>query len=96
MKRDIEQRGRTPESVRQQYKATVRPSSVAFVRPSAANADLSVDGPGALDWKLSGSLRSCGIAACWAATGHRRKTSTCPEGWDHKSTMLVLCTLGMV
>ena len=27
MKRDIEQRGRTPESVRQQYEATVRPAS---------------------------------------------------------------------
>jgi uridine kinase len=52
LKRDIEQRGRTPESVRQQYEATVRPSSMAFVRPSAANADLTVDGTGALDWKV--------------------------------------------
>ncbi|HUV69186.1 MAG TPA: AAA family ATPase [Terracidiphilus sp.] len=52
MKRDIEQRGRTPESVRQQYEATVRPSSIAFVRPSAVNADLQVDGTGALDWKV--------------------------------------------
>ncbi len=52
LKRDIEQRGRTPESVRQQYEATVRPSSVAYVRPSATNADLVVDGGGALDWKV--------------------------------------------
>lgn len=52
MKRDIEQRGRTPESVRQQYEATVRPASIAFVRPSAANADLILDGTGALDWKV--------------------------------------------
>jgi uridine kinase len=52
LKRDIEQRGRTPESVRQQYEATVRPSSLAFVRPSAAHADLIVDGSGALDWKV--------------------------------------------
>lgn len=52
MKRDIEQRGRTPESVRQQYESTVRPASIAFVRPSAANADLIVDGTGALDWKV--------------------------------------------
>lgn len=51
VKRDIEQRGRTPESVRQQYEATVRPASIAFVRPSAANADLILDGAGALDWK---------------------------------------------
>jgi uridine kinase len=52
LQRDIAERGRTPELVRQQYDATVRPSSVAFVRPSAANADLSVDGTGALDWKV--------------------------------------------
>ena len=52
MKRDIEQRGRTPESVREQYEATVRPASMAFVRPSAAHADLVIDGNGALDWKV--------------------------------------------
>ena len=52
LKRDIEERGRTPESVRRQYEATVRPSSLAFVRPSAAHADLTVDGAGALDWKV--------------------------------------------
>lgn len=52
LRRDIEQRGRTPEVVRHQYETTVRPSSVAFVRPSAANADLTVDGTGALDWKV--------------------------------------------
>ena len=52
LKRDMEQRGRTQESVRQQYEATVRPSSMAFVRPSAKNADLTVDGSGALDWKI--------------------------------------------
>ena len=52
LKRDMEQRGRTPESVRRQYEATVRPSSLAYVRPSAVNADLTVDGTGALDWKV--------------------------------------------
>jgi len=52
LKRDIEERGRTPESVRRQYEATVRPCSVAFVRPSAAHADLIVEGTGALDWKV--------------------------------------------
>ena len=52
MKRDTEQRGRTAESVTRQYEATVRPSSVAFVRPSSANADLIIDGTGALDWKV--------------------------------------------
>ncbi len=52
MKRDILERGRTAESVRLQYETTVRPSSIAFVRPSAANADLVVDGTAALDWKV--------------------------------------------
>jgi uridine kinase len=52
LRRDIAERGRTPELVRQQYDATVRPSSLAFVRPSAVHADLSVDGTGALDWKV--------------------------------------------
>jgi len=52
LRRDVEERGRTPQSVRRQYEATVRPSSLAIVRPSAANADLVVDGTGALDWKV--------------------------------------------
>lgn len=52
VKRDVDERGRSPESVRYQYDLTVRPSSVAYVRPSAANADLIVDGTGALDWKV--------------------------------------------
>ena len=52
LKRDITERGRTQESVRRQYEATVRPSSIAWVRPSAVNADLALDGMGALDWKV--------------------------------------------
>jgi uridine kinase len=52
LKRDIEERGRTPEIVREQYDRTVRPTSVAYVRPSAVSADLVVDGTGALDWKV--------------------------------------------
>jgi uridine kinase len=56
MRRDIEERGRTPGSVRRQYETTVRPSSVAFVRPSAIHADLTVDGTDDLDWKIERSL----------------------------------------
>jgi uridine kinase len=52
MRRDVMERGRTQESVRRQYEATVRPSSITWVRPSAENADLSLDGTGALDWKV--------------------------------------------
>lgn len=52
LKRDMEQRGRTPESVRRQYDLTVRPASLAYVRPSAVHADITVNGTGALDWKV--------------------------------------------
>ena len=52
VKRDVDERGRSPESVRYQYDLTVRPSSETYVRPSAARADLIVDGTGALDWKV--------------------------------------------
>jgi uridine kinase len=52
LKRDVEERGRTSDSVRRQYEATVRPASLACVRPSAVHADLIVDGVGVLDWKV--------------------------------------------
>jgi uridine kinase len=52
LKRDMEERGRTPESVRYQWEFRVQPSSFKFVRPSAANADLIVEGAGSLDWKV--------------------------------------------
>jgi uridine kinase len=66
LKRDIEERGRSAESVRAQYEATVRPASVAYVRPSAENADLTIDGTGALDWKVERvmtELRDRGLLA---------------------------------
>jgi uridine kinase len=64
MKRDIVERGRSPESIRAQYETTVRPASIAWVRPSAANADLIVDGTAALDWKVEqviATMRQRGI-----------------------------------
>ncbi|MDE3187438.1 MAG: AAA family ATPase [Acidobacteriota bacterium] len=52
LRRDMEERGRTAESLRQQYEATVRAAIVQWVRPSAAHADLTLDGTAALDWKV--------------------------------------------
>jgi uridine kinase len=52
LKRDVEERGRVPDSVRQQYDATVRPCSLAFVRPLIDFADLVVDGTDPLDFKV--------------------------------------------
>ena len=68
LRRDVEERGRTPESVRHQYEATVRPAAERCIRPSAACADLSIDGTGALDWKVErviNELRSRGLAAAF-------------------------------
>lgn len=52
MRRDVEERGRSPESVRQQYEATVRPAAERCIRPSAGKADVILDGSDALDWKV--------------------------------------------
>jgi uridine kinase len=64
LKRDMDERGRSAEMVRYQYNLTVRPASEAYVRPSAARADLTVDGTGALDWKVErvmAEMRKCGL-----------------------------------
>ncbi len=66
LKRDTEQRGRKAESVREQYEATVRPSSIQYVRPSAVNADVTVDGTEALDWKVEqvlAAMRARGLVS---------------------------------
>jgi uridine kinase len=52
LKRDIEERGREPGSVRRQYDATVRPCGLAFVRPLIDFADLVLDGSDPLDFKV--------------------------------------------
>jgi len=56
MKRDLDERGRSEESVLYQWEHRVRASSMRFVRPSAENADLVVDGSGALDWKVERAM----------------------------------------
>ena len=64
LKRDLDERGRSQASVLDQWEHRVRPSSLKFVRPSAAKADLVVDGSGALDWKVErvlGEMRKRGL-----------------------------------
>jgi uridine kinase len=64
LKRDVEERGREPESVRHQYDATVRPCSLAFVRPLIDFADLVIDGTDPLDFKIEqvmGTLKKRGL-----------------------------------
>ena len=52
LRRDIAERGRSRESVLAQYAATVKPAAERFVMPSAAVADLVIDGRDELDWKV--------------------------------------------
>lgn len=63
--RDVAERGRTPESVRQQYEQTVRPSAERFICPTMEYADLVVSG----EQPLADSTR----AIC--NTLHRAKAS---------------------
>jgi uridine kinase len=44
LRRDIAERGRTPESVQEQYERTVRPSAEQFVIPTRSYAGLVVSG----------------------------------------------------
>lgn len=44
MERDIHERGRTPDSVLDQYLATVRPMHMQFVEPSKKHADMIIPG----------------------------------------------------
>ncbi len=44
MERDVRERGRSAESVRHQYAATVRPMAEQYVLPTASFADIQLDG----------------------------------------------------
>jgi uridine kinase len=62
--RDVQQRGRTAESVAAHYAATVRPMAEEYVRPTSRYADLVVDGTTSLDWSVEQvmtSLRKHGL-----------------------------------
>ena len=50
--RDMIERGRTEQSVREQFDATARPMAELYVVPSAARASLVVEGTDSLDWSV--------------------------------------------
>jgi uridine kinase len=52
IRRDVQERGRTPESVREQFAATVEPMAQLHILPTRAFADVTVNGADPLD--LSG------------------------------------------
>ena len=61
--RDVRDRGRTEESVREQFWATARPMAVEYVLPSAARATITVNGTESIDWSIEHIL----------STLHRRR-----------------------
>ena len=56
--RDVRERGRTEESVREQFWATAHPMAVEYVLPSAAHATLRVNGCESLDWSIEQTLHT--------------------------------------
>jgi len=55
--RDVRERGRTPESVLEQYEKTVRPMAQLHVRPTARWADVVVSGEQPLDQSVATVLQ---------------------------------------
>ena len=55
--RDKRERGRTEESVREQYHAAVKPMADLFVLPSRVRATIEVSGTEHLDWSVEQVLR---------------------------------------
>ncbi len=53
IQRDVNERGRTPESVIAQFRTTVQPAIARYIRPSAAAATLKLDGAADLDGSIA-------------------------------------------
>lgn len=54
--RDMRERGRTEQSVRDQFEATARPMAELYVVPSQQHANMIVKGTEALDWSVESVL----------------------------------------
>ena len=55
--RDMRDRGRTEQSVRDQFDATARPMADLYVLPSQARASVTVEGTDSLDWSVEQVLK---------------------------------------
>jgi uridine kinase len=55
--RDVRERGRTEDSVRDQFNQTARPMADLYVVPSAARASVTVEGTDSLDWSVEQVLQ---------------------------------------
>ncbi len=64
LERDVRERGRTPDSVLEQYQNTVRPMAERYVLPTRTHADLLLDGvapPDRLLEQVLAALRERGL-----------------------------------
>ena len=57
IKRDMRERGRTEESIREQFFATTLPMAELYVVPSAARASMTVEGTVPMDWPVEQILK---------------------------------------
>jgi uridine kinase len=53
----MRERGRTEQSVRDQFAATAKPMADLYVLPSQQRASMTVTGTDALDWSIEQILR---------------------------------------
>ena len=52
LERDVRERGRTPESIRTQFAATVSPMHKKYIEPSSSSADLILEGTAPIEESL--------------------------------------------
>ena len=57
LERDVRERGRTPESVRTQFAATVSPMHSEYIEPSSLSADLILEGSVPVEESLEKMLK---------------------------------------
>ena len=55
--RDMRERGRTEQSIREQFEATCQPMAELYVLPSQSRATLTVEGTDSLDWSIEQILQ---------------------------------------
>jgi uridine kinase len=74
--RDVRERGRTEQSVREQFHATARPMADLYVVPSAAHATLTVEGTDSLDWSVEQVLQRLHFANLLPAAARKMNADT--------------------
>lgn len=62
VRRDVAERGRTPESVSAQFAATVKPMHDRYVQPSMDDAQLIIPGDGDLDTHVASVVAAIAVA----------------------------------